>query len=485
VNAPHRLRSHAAWRAIVGLLALAACAWGMALAVVAGSTGAVAESGPRFRDVETVFLVPHSGDWYIVKIAFFMYDDGSGNFAEAADAARREMVARFPGAYEVPPGSASAAYVTSGFKWMSGTASWAYNGEGAPAGVAAQAQSIMQAAAQTWSMAGANFAFTGGGSTTAGTGACGGSSGGLDGQNTVGWAPQSGSVLAVACSWYSSTGSPYRAAIEFDMQFDPEWNWTTGIPATVDLESVALHEFGHALGLNHSSDYSAVMYASYPSGAIKRTLTQDDRDGLYAIYGQQGGGSTPTPTPTSTPSPTPTATPSASPSPSPSPSPTPTGTPSATATPTRTPTNTPTPTRTPTPTPTLPGGGLTPTPTPTMPPTATPTSPSWPTATPTRTPTATPTRTPPGPPASPTGRPSLPVRPGANLLTWPGNDAPPAVALAGIPAIRAVYEYDPFTGQWKRYVAGAPDYLNTIPLLQKGRVYWFLATAPASITVEP
>lgn len=75
--------------------------------------------------------------------------------------------------------------------------------------------------------------------------------------------------------------------------------------------------------------------------------------------------------------------------------------------------------------------------------------------------------------------------PGANLLTWPGNDAPPAVALAGLPAIRAVYEYDPLTGQWKRYVAGAPAYLNTIPLLQNGRVYWFLAAAPATISVEP
>lgn len=462
MHAPHRPRSRTAWRSLVGLLALAACAWGMAAAVLFGSTGAVAETEPRFRDVETVFLVPQNGEWYFVKISFFMYDDGSGNFAQAADTARREMLARFPGAYEIPPGSASAAYVTSGFKWTSGTASWAYNGAGAYAGVAAQAQSAMQAAAQTWSMAGASFAFTGGGTTTAGTGACGGSSGGLDGQNTVGWAPQSGSVLAVTCSWYSSTGSPYRDAIEFDMLFDPEWNWTTGSPATVDLQSVALHEFGHALGLNHSSDYSAVMYASYPSGAIKRTLTQDDRDGLYAIYGQQGGGSTPTPTPTSTPSPTPT------------------GTPTNTPTPTRTPTSTPTPTWTP------PAGGSTPTPPPTMPPTATPTPPAWPTPTPTSPPTATPTRTPPPRPSvSPTPRPSLPVLPGANLLTWPGNDAPPAVALAGLPAIRAVYEYDPFTGQWKRYVAGAPAYLNTIPLLQNGRVYWFLAAAPATISVEP
>ncbi|WP_297677615.1 matrixin family metalloprotease [Tepidiforma sp.] len=484
MNAQRTPRTRAPWRTAVGLLALAALAWGLAAAILAGSTGARAEVTPRFRDVETVFLVAQGGQWYTVTISFFMYDDGSGNFAQAADTARREMLARFPGAYEIPPGSASAAYVTSGFKWMSGSASWAYNGAGAHPGVAAQAQAVMQAAVQTWSSAGANFQFTGGGTTTAGTGACGG--GGTDGQNTVGWAPQSGSVLAVTCSWFSTTGSPFRTAVEFDMQFDPDWNWTTGSPASVDLQSVALHEFGHALGLNHSSDFSAVMYASYASGSMKRTLTQDDLDGLYAIYGQAGS---PSPTPTSTPTttPTPTATPSASPSASPSPSPSPS--PSATPTPTRTPTPTSTP-------PTPPAGGGSSTPPPTMPPTATPTPTRTPTPpaagspsatpTPTFTATPTPTRTPtPRPSPSPVPPPSLPIVPGANLLAWPGAELPPAVALAGAPAIRAVYEFDPWTGQWRRYVAGAPGYLNNLPILRKGGVYWFLASGPATIAIEP
>lgn len=469
MNAQRTPRRRTSWRTAIGLLALATLSWGLAAAILAGSTGARAETTPRFRDVETVFLVPHQGEWYTVKISFFMFDDGTGDFARAADAARREMLARFPGAYEVPPGSASAAYVTSGFKWMSGSASWAYNGAGAPPSVAAQAQSVMQAAAQTWSSAGANFQFTGGGTTTAGTGACGG--GGTDGQNTIGWAPQSGSVLAVTCSWYTTAGSPYRTAVEFDMQFDPEWNWTTGSPATVDLQSVALHEFGHALGLNHSSDFTAVMYASYASGSLKRTLTQDDLEGLYAIYGQAGG-STPTPTATPTNTPTPTPTPSASPSASPSP------TPSATPTPT--------------PTPGTPPGGGGPTPPPTMPPTATPTPTRTPTppvgsspsATPSPAfpPTATPT---PRPSATPVPPPSLPILPGANLLAWPGAELPPAVALAGAPAIRAVYEFDPWTGQWRRYVAGAPGYLNNLPILRKGSVYWFIAAGPATIAIEP
>jgi hypothetical protein len=459
----HQSREPHTWRLVVGILVLAALAWGFALTLLVRSTDAAAQTSPRFRDIETVFLVPRDGEWFTVRIAFFMYDDGTGSFPAAVDTARREMLARFPGGYEVPPGSVSAAFVTSGFKWMSGTASWAYNGEGATAAVAAQAHASMQAAAATWSNAGANFQFTGGGTTTAGTGACGG---GTDGHNTVGWAPQSGSVLAVTCSWFTTTGTPFRTAIEFDMQFDPDWSWTTGFPATVDLESVALHEFGHALGLDHTSVGAAVMFATYTAGSMKRALHQDDLDGLYAIYGQQGSTPTPTPTPTNTPAPTPTATPTATPTPSGAPSPTP----SPTATPTATPTpGAGTPTATPTRTPTPPGA---PSPSPTPPPTATPT------------PTPPPAQPPP-PTPSPVPPPSLPIVPGANLLTWPASNAPPAVALAGIPAIRAVYEFDPLTGQWQRFVSGAPAYVNTLTLLQRGRVYWFLASGPATIAIEP
>ncbi|HMO95545.1 MAG TPA: hypothetical protein PKD27_05445, partial [Tepidiformaceae bacterium] len=211
-----------AWRAVTTAAALAVAAWGMAAYIYVGTNGASAESQPRFRDIETILVVPQDGEWATLKVSFFMFDDGTGNFDQAAEAARIEFMERFPGSFEVAPGSVTAAYVASGFKWMSGSASWSYNGDGEPANVAGAALSAMASAAGTWNAQGANFQFSGGGATTAGTGACGG---GTDGQNTVGWAPQSGSVLAVTCSWFQNQGNPFKPAVEFDMQFDPDWNW--------------------------------------------------------------------------------------------------------------------------------------------------------------------------------------------------------------------------------------------------------------------
>lgn len=69
------------------------------------------------------------------------------------------------------------------------------------------------------------------------------------------------------------------------LHYNGEQNWSTNPNMRqTDLETVAVHEIGHLLGLAHSNDPNAVMYADIDQGTIKRELTQDDIDGIHTLY---------------------------------------------------------------------------------------------------------------------------------------------------------------------------------------------------------
>nr|XP_002708468.1 matrix metalloproteinase-27 isoform X1 [Oryctolagus cuniculus] len=70
-----------------------------------------------------------------------------------------------------------------------------------------------------------------------------------------------------------------------DTHFDEDENWTKDA-AGFNLFLVAAHEFGHSLGLSHSSDQRALMFPNFVSlDPSKYPLSQDDINAIQSIYG--------------------------------------------------------------------------------------------------------------------------------------------------------------------------------------------------------
>ncbi|XP_029922882.1 collagenase 3 [Myripristis murdjan] len=68
-----------------------------------------------------------------------------------------------------------------------------------------------------------------------------------------------------------------------DTHFDEDEHWSKDSTA-YNLFLVATHEFGHALGLSHSSDPGALMYPIY-NYARGYPLAEDDIEGIQSLYG--------------------------------------------------------------------------------------------------------------------------------------------------------------------------------------------------------
>jgi hypothetical protein len=125
--------------------------------------------------------------------------------------------------------------------------------------------------------------------------------------NQIDFGPLPGGVLAQTISFFF-TDAPDRT-VECDMRFNSAVNWYTGTgtPALdqFDWWSVATHEMGHCLGLDHEDRINPppVMRTALPIGTVMRQLTPDDVAGRDSIYGASqapSGGSPASPATAST-----------------------------------------------------------------------------------------------------------------------------------------------------------------------------------------
>lgn len=178
-------------------------------------------------------------------------------------------------------GCTATAYTLGGHRWDA-PLSFRVDTRGAPLDATA-AVAALSAGGQTWDVVAAadviGTVSPGGDASKVGT---------RDQVNQMGWRDLGATgVLARTTTWFTSAGR----AIESDIAYNTAYGWSaSGGSGRADLQSVATHEIGHALGLDHAPDVVAnACLTMFPRTALgstaQRTLGAGDVLGIQKIYG--------------------------------------------------------------------------------------------------------------------------------------------------------------------------------------------------------
>ena len=145
--------------------------------------------------------------------------------------------------------------------------------------VSSAAEAAVRAGAATWEQqAGIALHFAYAGSSTQTTT-------GFDNVNLVVFRnASSGSAIATTYWWSNSSGIVDADIVFWDGAFQ-FFAGTTGCSGGFYIEDIAAHEFGHVLGLGHSTSTAATMYPSTSTcNTANRSLDADDISGARALY---------------------------------------------------------------------------------------------------------------------------------------------------------------------------------------------------------
>jgi Matrixin len=177
-------------------------------------------------------------------------------------------------------GGVPQAYVLSGHYWGTSSVNYFINPNNGDMSQSAAITSLQAAAANWWEQSGVSFRFVYGGTTT-------GSSIVNNRKNEVFFRNASkGSTGAETYWWYGSTGKLLDAdMVIYDAGFK-FFPGSSGCSGGIYLEDLATHEFGHALGIQHSAVTSATMYPTIPSWCSQswRVLGADDIAAVRKAY---------------------------------------------------------------------------------------------------------------------------------------------------------------------------------------------------------